>query len=299
MGNKKVSIVIPSRNERYLQRTIQDIFEKATGDVEVIAVLDGYWPDPPIEDHPKLTLIHRDKHGMRDSINVAASIARGAYLLKCDAHCMFSPGFDEVLKEDFQDDWVVIPRRKSLDVGEDGLGWGIKNKPPVDYHYLSWPWEKPHEIGMHGIQWPERAKERASILVDDEMSTQGSCWFMSKKHFNRMGFMQEEGYEKFVQEAQEICNKTWLSGGRVVVNKKCFYAHLHKGKAMGRGYFIDKREMIRGAKWAADFWVKTCRELDPVNRPWQKFPFEWLIEKFAPVPTWPANWKELAHGNPA
>lgn len=290
MGNKKVSVLIPSRNERYLQNTIHDVLTKARGDIEVIAVLDGYWPDPPIADHPKVTLIHRDPHGMRDSINVAAAIAKGAYLLKTDAHCLFSEGFDEILKADLSDHWVAIPRRKSLDVGADGLGWGIKNKEPVDYHYLSYPFAKPQEIGMHGEVWRDRAKERPNLLIDDEMSTQGSCWFMTKKHFNRMGFMQEQGYEKFVQEAQEICNRTWLSGGRVIVNKKCFYAHWHKGKEAGRGYFIDKREMIRGAKWSADYWL---------NNRWaeRKYDFEWLIDKFWPVPTWPTNWKELHYAN--
>jgi glycosyltransferase involved in cell wall biosynthesis len=288
--NKKVSVLIPSKNERHLQRTIQDVLEKAAGDVEVIAVLDGYWPDPPIEDHPKVVLIHRDHHGMRDSINVAASIAKGRYLLKTDAHCLFSEGFDEVLKADMADDWVAIPRRRSLDVGEDGKGWGIKNKEPIDCHYLSYPYLKPNEIGMHGIPWYERGRARKDVLIDDEMSTQGSCWFMTTRHFERMGFMQEAGYERFVQEAQEICNKTWLSGGRVVVNKKCFYAHWHKGKEVGRGYFIDKREMIRGAKWSADFWLN--------NRwPERKHDFEWLIDKFSPIPDWPADWKEVHHGS--
>ena len=72
---------------------------------------------------------------MRNAINSAAAIAKGKYLLKTDAHCMFGEGFDEILKAECDDDWVVIPRRKRL----DAENWAIQDvgKPDVDYEYLS------------------------------------------------------------------------------------------------------------------------------------------------------------------
>ena len=39
----KVSIVIPSRREPLLTPTIKDLLVKAKGEIEVIAVLEGYW----------------------------------------------------------------------------------------------------------------------------------------------------------------------------------------------------------------------------------------------------------------
>ena len=39
----KLSIIIPSRNEIFLSRTIQDILENIEEDTEVIAVMDGAW----------------------------------------------------------------------------------------------------------------------------------------------------------------------------------------------------------------------------------------------------------------
>ena len=112
----KLSVIIPSRNELFLPQTVNDLLTKASGDVEVIAVLDGYWPDPPLPDNPNLILIHRGyPRGMRNAINSAASIASGKYLMKVDGHCMFAEGFDEVLKADMEDNWVVISRRYSLD----------------------------------------------------------------------------------------------------------------------------------------------------------------------------------------
>ena len=40
----KLSVIVPARNELFLNKTVDDLFAKAHGDVEVIAVLDGYWP---------------------------------------------------------------------------------------------------------------------------------------------------------------------------------------------------------------------------------------------------------------
>jgi glycosyltransferase involved in cell wall biosynthesis len=281
----KVSVIIPSRNERFLSQTIADIFSKAQGDIEIIAVLDGYWPDPPMLDRPNLIVIHRSEaQGMRSGINSAAAIANGDYLMKCDAHCMFAEGWDETLKAECDVDWVVIPRRLSL----DAEAWAIKDtgKAPVDYHYLCYPYMHPNEPGIHGCVWNERARERKDILLDDEMSSQGSCWFMSKRHFGSfLGGLSCEGYGTFVQEFQEIGLKTWLGGGQVKVNKKTWYAHLHKGKEYGRGYFISKGGMERGIRWSLDYWV---------NDRWaeRQHDLAWLVDKFWPIPTWPADWRD-------
>lgn len=281
----QTSVIIPSRNEIFLQKTIDDIFAKATKDIEVIAVLDGYWPNPPLKDVKNLTLIHvTDAQGMRPAINSAARIANGKYLMKLDAHCMLDKGFDEKMAADCDVDWVSIPRRFSL----DAEAWKIAEtgRPPVDAHYLTYPYLKPDEIGMHGDVWKERAAKNIDVLILDEMSSQGSCWFMHKEYFWKFGGMSCEGYGNFVQEAQEICNRTWLSGGRVICNKKTWYAHLHKGKKYGRGYYISKQRMVDGAIFSADYWINN-------KWPGRTKDIEWLIDKFWPVPTWPENWKEL------
>lgn len=283
----KVSVLIPSNKEIFLTKTIDDIFNKAKGEFEVVVYLDGYWPDPPLRERPNLVILHGDTViGMRGGINAAAAVATGKYLIKTDAHCMFEEGFDEVLKSECDEDWVVIPRRRSLDA-ENWIIDVTNKKAPVDYHFLSWAWHKPNELGMHGTVWNERARTRQHILLDDEMSSQGSCWCMTKNHFtNFLGGLSEVGYGNFVQEFQEIGNKTWLGGGQVKINKKTWYAHLHKGKRYGRGYYISQRKMIEGTLYSADFWMN--------NRfPHRVHDIEWLIDKFWPVPTWPEGWKSL------
>lgn len=277
----KVSVLIPSRNERFLARTIEDVLAKARGDLEVIVTLDGYWPQPPLVEDPRLHLIHRGKaRGMRPGINAAAALAKGDFLLKLDGHCMVAEGFDVQLAADCPQDAVMVPRRHRLDAD----AWAIKDegRPPIDAHYLSYPFEREGDVtcGLHGAEWRERAKARKEVLVDEEMSSQGSCWIMSRAQWQRIGPLDVENYGTFVQEFQEIGCKTWLGGGQVLVNKRTWYAHLHKGKEHGRGYTISVNDHRRGHEFCTRFWMLD-QWADRVHD------LRWLIERFAPVPTWP------------
>ena len=162
----KVSVIIPSRNEQFLSQTVDDVFIKATGDIEVLVNLDGYWPDPPLKDWPNLHLIHQPKPiGMRPGINACAAQATGDYLMKLDGHCLLAEGFDEALQADCEADWVVVPRRKRL----DAENWCIQDvgKPDIDYIYLSYP-DDPNDFGGKGLNgklW--NARNQDVSLRDD------------------------------------------------------------------------------------------------------------------------------------
>lgn len=291
-----LSVIIPSRRERYLQQTIDDAISKAEGSIEVIVVLDGYWPDPPLKKYDNLIVIHHgaenENKGMRQCINAGMNMAKGKYLMKTDGHCLFDQGFDVKLIADCKDNWVVIPRRYRLDPEKWAIAPDVR--PPFDYHYLTYPFRRTHNPndGLHGNEWRQRYYDRQGILIDDNMSTQGSCYFTTRNWWFKMIHpMNIELYGSFTSEAQEICNNTWLGGGEVKVNKKTWYAHWYKGKA-GKGYGFprakhkqDRKERERGNRNCTDYWLNN------------KFPkkvrnFEWLIEKFWPVPAWPENWKE-------
>lgn len=282
-----VSIVIPARNEQFLQRTIEDLLEHAEEEIEIIVNLDGYWPDPLFE-HPQVRYIHKgEAQGMRQGINSCVAIARGEYIMKIDGHCMVDQGFDTKLKADIEDNWVVIPRRKRL----DAENWTIQDvgKPDVDYNYLSFP-DDPADFGGPGLNgriWTQKALDRKDVLIDEELSFQGSCWFMKKSYFEFLELMDHENWGPFWNEAQEIGFKTWLSGGKVMRNKKTWYAHLHKGKKYGRGYHLPSEWSTQGATYA-NRWLFE-------DKMWHKqiYPLSWLIERFMPMPTWPENWKEI------
>ena len=283
----KVSVILPSRNEQFLEKTIDDIFAKAAGDVEVLAVLDGYWPDPAIPERKNLTFIHRGRpYGLRHAVNAGAQLAKGKYLLKLDAHCMVAEGFDQVLQDNCDDDWLVIPSRYSL----EPLEWKIlqTGKSRVDYHYMCYPYTA--EPGLHGVQWDDRRRKRSGdpqYDIDEEMSFQGSGYFIPRDYFLKIGMFDTDmsHYGTFIEEPQELGLKVWLSGGKNMTNKKTWYAHLHKGSQFGRGYSMSKGELVRGAIYSVDYWMNN-RGKYPRN-------MEWFIDHFWPVPTWPEDWRDI------
>jgi glycosyltransferase involved in cell wall biosynthesis len=261
-----ISVVIPSRNEPYLKKTIESLFANATGEIEVIAVLDGYWIKPEevvIDD--RVRYIHFAKsRGMRNAINSGVAVARGEYILKCDAHVLFSKGFDEELVKNCEYDWVVVPRRYALDVNKWAIEERTDNKYPVDYMFLN--------KELHGEVWDAKnSLTRSYPAIDDLMSSQGSCWFMKKSYFEWLELMDEDFYGKFAWEFQEIGFKVWLSGGKVKVNKNVSYAHWHKTEGRGYSLAIDPPEITeRVNRWRTEkVWHKQKYNLDYL---WDKFP---------------------------
>jgi glycosyltransferase involved in cell wall biosynthesis len=275
-----LTIIIPSRNEEFLTKTIKDVLEKATGQIEVFPIIDGEEPTELVED-PRVTYLRLPrKHKTlqkRHGINLAASKAKGEYIMWCDAHCMFDKGFDEVLIRDHQPNWVQVPRRYSLDPDS----WAIRTwNPTVDYELIYYRDLFEGKI-INTRLWKARAQERAGIMIDDVMTLQGSCAFMTKDWFNKMGYMQIEGYTGWGQEGEEICFKTCLNGGRVVVNKNTWYAHLHKGNQYKRTFLLTRHQIKVSRDFSYDYWVLKQKEF-----------FISHIERFLPISGWPEDWRE-------
>lgn len=256
-----LSIIIPSYKDPFLQKTINDIQKNARGEIEIIAILDGYQDDIK----GSILICNMNKRGMRDGINSGVAISRGDYILKCDAHCMFDEGFDIKLLSSIENNWVVIPRRYKLDTDK----WVIceDDREPIDYERLVIT--EPDRIC--GQQWFSRAKERKNVLIDENMVFQGSCWVMSRKHWDFLGGLQEEGYGTFTQEPIEIALKTWLGGGKVMTNKNTWYAHQHR--KFGRTHVMSSTEVRAGNSYSRDFWL---------NNRWEKriHDLAWLLERF-------------------
>ena len=286
----QTSIVIPSRNEIFLTPTIKDLLAKARGEIEIIVVLEGYWPQEffikyfekydELVDDKRVHYIHSAKpRGMRGAINAGVAIAKGKYIMKCDAHCMFDEGFDVKLAADLEPNWIAVPRRYSL----DGDAWKCKEKKAIDYMYLCAPTD-PNDFGgpsLHGRTWSAKQNDASlkEVLIDDLMSAQGSCWFMHRDYFHALDLEDEINYGTFCFEFQEVGLNCWLSGGRVIRNKKTWYAHLHKGRKYGRGYPLGKSQLRKGAAHSNKF-------MDGKNWRGQDRDIRWLINKFWPVPTW-------------
>lgn len=291
-----ISIIIPAYREPFLQNTIDSLLENAYGEVEILAVLDGWEPEKPIRPDKRVIIIKLKKNlGMRTAINAGIMAAKGKFIMKCDAHCAFAVNFDRVLTENCAEDWLVIPRRYSLDENNWQRDFRRERR---DYHYLTFPEEFGHYgVNIRIVDWFERTRERKDPKydIDDTMTFQGSCWFAHKKFFlKRVGFLNDssEAYGPFADEPQEIGLKYWLSGAKVKLIKKTWYAHLSKRRhhyaqrLFSRVYKINSAA-ARSRTWSAKHWVNN-------EEPGAIHSFSWLVEKFWPVPTWPEDrsfWK--------
>ncbi len=288
----KLSVIIPHRVDQYLNKTIEDLLQKARGEIEIVVVADGVWPSQIIDDK-RIIYIHQgtihDSLGMREAINKGMGLASGEYVMKVDEHVMMDEGFDLKLMADCGEHDVIIPRRLRLDAET----WTLidDGRPPVDYMHIEYPFLKPFDDtqGLHGAEWRQRHYDRKDILIDETPSMQGSCWFMKKSHWDEViKAMETDKYGPFTMEAQEIGMKTWLSGGRVLVNKKTWYAHYHKGKK-GKGYGFSSRQYEvfmeakeKGRQYAIDYWLTTKD---------YKYDWEYFMNRFPDMPGWGSDWK--------
>lgn len=298
----RVSVIIPSCNERHLQVTIDSVLAGARGDVEVFACLDAWRPDPPLKDDPRVKVLHWPaRTHMRPMENAAAEAATGEFLFKLDSHCILAPGWDASLKAHCEPGDLVVPTRHSI----DEASWTLRPRD-FNYSYLTWPFAlSMYGYGLHAKTFGadvNRAinSERADVPVDDLMSFQGSAWFQRKADFDRLGPLDHDNYY-FYQEAQETGLRVWMSGGRCRIDKTTWYAHLHKGKdnvgadgRQGRGFFLDVRRKRASEAFAADFWLND--RWPGATRTFVQFVerFQWLLDRVPdPREQWPADWRDF------
>lgn len=298
-----LSVIIPARNELFLNRTVQDVLSKMRGDTEVITVCDGTWPAEPLSDHPRLTVIHFSASvGQRAATNLGVSISRAKYVMKLDAHCSVDEGFDVKLTANCDRDWTVVPRLYNLHAfnwhcGKCGNETYQGPTPvkcekcdAVDGFTRSIVW-KPRlarrsdfmrfDSELHFQYWRDYEKRQESYGdICDVMGNLGACWLMHRDRYWELGGM-DEAHGSWGQMGTEISCKSWLSGGRQVVNKTTWYSHMFRTQGGDFGFpYPLKQEQINAAReysrklWIDGAWKGAKRKLS------------WLIAKFSPVPGW-------------
>lgn len=245
----KLSVIIPSYKDPLLTRTIDNILTNSgLGDqLEIIAVLDGYWPQFEIRGDARVRYVHLGTNvGMRGAINAGVRVARGKYLMRTDEHCVFGERFDEIILSTIQPNWIVTPRRYFL----DPVKWDImKEQGYVDYEKLVIQEGKK----FSGQKWRSRTKERAHIPVDPTMAMQGSCWIMPHDWWLKViRELQTEGYGPHYQDSHEMVFKTWQAGGELVVNKNTWFAHRHR--SFPRTHNYGTREATPGWTYSLNLW---------------------------------------------
>lgn len=305
---RDLSIIIPARNERFLKRTIEDILEHIEADTEVIAVLDGVWANPQLEQHERLNVIYvPEPIGQRATANLAVKLSKAKYIMKVDAHCSFDQGFDRKMIEEMQDDWTMIPIMRNLwafdwkcyecgkrtyqgptpkkceDCGAPSrrlkrkmLWIGKKSPQSTSYCFDS----EPHfQYFNEYTKRPEYIEGKKKGLTES-MSVQGSCFMCTREKYWELNLC-DATLGNWGNQGIEVACKTWLSGGSVIINHKTWYAHMFRtqGGDFSFPYNNKGNDVYRTKKnvWDQFFDGKWEKQLYPVS---------WLVERFWPVTGW-------------
>ncbi len=250
MDNIKLSVIIPSYKDPLMVKTVDSILENFIGSYEVIVVLDGYWPNFEIRNDPRVRYVHLGKNrGMRGAINAGVDVARGEFLMRTDEHCLYPKGFDKTMVESCQPDWILTAKRYFL----DPIKWEVMDIPPVECEKLV------IQGGMKfaGQSWRSRARELSKEPLIESMAMQGSMWVMPRKWWDGViKELQTEGYGPLYQDSHEMVFKTWKAGGKLMVNKKTWYAHKHRSfsRTHNDGTPENPANKEMGWKYSLDTW---------------------------------------------
>ncbi len=275
-------------------------------DTEVIAVLDGQWADPPIPDNPKVHLVyHSNSIGQRAATNEAARLSQAKYVMKCDAHCAFDKGFDRKLiapyeQGELESNVTSVPRMYNL----HGFDWECacgnrtyQGPKPIkcekcknenqSLFEMKVVW-KPRMNRMSDFmrfdhelhfQYAGHFKSRPGAELDlaEQMTCVGACWMMTRSRYWEIEPC-DELHGSWGQQGTEVACKSWLSGGRQVVNKRTWFSHMFRTQP-GFGFPYPNPGIDKARKYSRQLWY---------GNKWDKqiYPLSWLIDKFKPVTGW-------------
>ena len=295
-----LSICVPSRNEEWPSETLEDIFKNMRGKTEVIVVLDGAPEVKPLPSHPCLTVIrHKESRGQRASTNDAVKLSRAKYIMKVDAHCAFAEGFDtEMVRamEELGGNVTMVPVMRNLHV----FDWvcenghrryqGVSGKCPTcgaeEHKEVMWIAKRNPQSTSYRFdtelhfQYFSSYEKRKEKPYSETMSLQGSCFMLTRERYWALNICDEE-FGSWGAQGSEVACKTWLSGGRCVVNHNTWYAHLFRtqGGDFSFPYEQDNNQVARARKLSQQLFLDNTWEH-------QTLPLSWLVDRFAPVPDW-------------
>jgi len=135
----------------------------------------------------------------------------------------------------------MVPRRYFL----DPVKWEIIGNKYIDYEKLLII-EKPNgRRKFSAMAWKVRTRERKDILIDETMAMQGSCWLMNKSWWEKVIVrLDSNGYGILYQDTTEMLFKTWNAGGKLMLNKKTWYAHKHRDFNRTHNYPGELSEVV-------------------------------------------------------
>lgn len=297
-----LSIIIPSRNEPFLKRTIEDILEKSRGNTEVIAVMDDKYENLGITDPRVKVLYFSEPIGQRVACNRAVAVSDAKYIMKVDAHCAFGEGFDKIMMDDMQDNWTMTTEMYNLHAfdwicpnghrryqGASGVCWecGEPTKMDILWERKPKPMNDTYTFNTEPqFRYFKEYRKRPEYIeglkkgLTETMGLQGSCFLMTRERYKELNIC-DENFGSWGSQGLAVAIKTWLSGGKCMVSHKTWYAHLFRPRKgdFGFPYPPETRKYKEARAYAHDLFF---------NNKFDKaiYPLSWLIKRFMPVPEW-------------
>lgn len=308
-----LSILIPARNEEFLKNTVEDILKNRRRSTEVIVGLDGQWSNPPLSDHPDVTIFYSPTPlGQRAMTNALCRLSRAKYVAKCDAHVAFGVGFDEALLKGFEelgDNVTQVPTMYNLHVfdwkcmkcgkrtyqgrtptecsdcdNKKDFKKKIVWKPRTSRKTEFWSFDSNLKF-QYWNEYLEKHKPDGQYI--ETMSLLGAFFCLSREKYHELNICDEK-HGSWGAQGSEVCFKTWLSGGRLITNRNTWYSHMFRtqGGDFGFPYPLSQNAVDRAREHLNNVWLNSRYEH-------QVHLLSWLVEKFWPAKGW--SDKDLAH----
>jgi hypothetical protein len=308
-----LTVVIPARNEEWLARTVADVAAAIRGRTEIIAVLDGGWIAPPLTQHGVVSVIRTPEAiGQRAATNLGIRLARGKLVMKLDGHCSVQDGFDlpliaaakalgpSVCQVPAQYnlhvfDWVCPDGHRRYQGPTPKSGCDFQAKVPGPKCGLPMTrdvvWQRRRsrlttawrfDSELHFQYWTDWGKAHKDEQVHDIMTCLGACWVVDRQRFIELGML-DESHGSWGQMGTEIACKYWLSGGRLVVNKGSWFAHLFRtqGGDFGFPYPLSGDAQRKAREHSQSMWRGEAAKWPHARRN-----LRWMLDRFWPVPGW-------------
>jgi glycosyltransferase involved in cell wall biosynthesis len=238
-----ISVIIPAHNEeRFLNRTIQNIYDTAEDEIEVLVLLQGYKQ----EVDSRAIIMNWDFNcGERAAMNHMANVSNGEYLLRIDAHCDFQPkGWDKKMVE------VLERHPKALCVGVLTAIYhhtcDKKNPDPTK----DWTRLPGHWYGLCKLmpnmeaKWykPNHFMELPPIVRN--MGATGCGMLIRKDFYEEIGGA-DESLPAMGAIGEEFAIKAWLEGDGCFTRTDVTIGHIFSTGGYDTNGVVKALEMLR------------------------------------------------------
>lgn len=178
-------------------------------------------------------------------------------------------GKEDKIRRDMK--WSTQCEREDVAHGQ----WKSRHSPR-NYAY-AFDSEPHYQTFQEYRKRPEYLKALEETGLTESMSLQGSAFMCTREKYWELN-LSDESVGSWGNQGIEVACKTWLSGGRVLVNHKTWYAHMFRTQGGDFGFPYDQSgsaiEKAKKKVWDFFFDGKFKQQIHPVS---------WLIEKFWPI----------------